>query len=89
MKPEQREKWDKMRTNHLKDTLELRKQLATKRIELETLWAQPDVDCKKVEKLANEVADLRAQLSKKRDQYLIQCRQQFKDQDWVCPTVWW
>lgn len=89
MKPEQREKWEKMRTDHLKDTLELRKQLITKQMELQTLWAQPDVDRKKVEKFSNEVAELRAKLWKKRDQYLIQCRQEFRDQDWACPSGWW
>ena len=89
MKPEQREKWENMRTDHLKDTLELRKQLATKQIELETLWAQPDVDRKKVQKLSDEVGELRRQLWKKRDQHLIQCRQQFGDQDWACPGGWW
>lgn len=88
MKPEQREKWEKMRTDHLKDTLELRKQLVTKQMELETLWAQPDVDQKKVEKLSNEVADLQSQLWKKRDQYLMQCRQGFADHEWACPGGW-
>lgn len=85
MKPEQREKWEKMRTDHLRDTLELRKQLVTKQMELETLWAQPDVDQKRVEKLSNEVADLRSQLWKKRDQHLMQCRREFGDQEWACP----
>jgi Spy/CpxP family protein refolding chaperone len=88
MKPEQRPVWDKMRTAHLKDTLELRKQLATKQIELDTLWAQPQVDRKKVEELSNEVADLRAKLWKKRDQYLMQCREEFGDQNWACPGTW-
>ena len=89
MKPEQREKWEKMRSDHLKETLELRKQLVTKQMELETLWAQPDVDQKKVEKLSNEVADLQSQLWKKRDQYLMQCRQGFADHEWACPGGWW
>lgn len=89
MKPEDREKWEKMRREHLKDTLELRKQLATKQLELETLWAQPDVDQKKVEQLSNEVAELRAELGRKRDKYLMQCRHNFGDQGWACPGSWW
>lgn len=88
MKPEQREKWQKIRSKHQLETLELRQQLATKQMELETLWAQPDVDQKKVEKLSEEVADLQAQLSKKRDKYLLECRKEFDDQDWACPGGW-
>ena len=89
MKPEQRETWEKMRSDQLKDTLELRKKLATRQIELETLWAQPDVDRKKVEKLSDEVAELQAELGKKRDKYLMQCRHKFGDRDWACPGGWW
>ena|GEM_PF-755100 len=85
MKPEQREKMEKMWAAHLKDTLELRKQVTAKRMELRTLWAQPNVDRPKVEKLSNELAQLNAELSKKRDQYLVQCRMEFGDQGWACP----
>jgi Spy/CpxP family protein refolding chaperone len=88
LKPEDRGKWDKMRAAHLKDTLELRKKLATKQIELETLWAQPNVDTKKVEKLSDEVGELRRRLWTKRDQHQLQCRKQFGDQDWTCPGGW-
>lgn len=85
MKPEQREKFEKMRAAHLMDTLELRKQLAAKRMELQTLWAQPNVDQAKVEKLSSEVSELQAELWKKRDQYLMQCRKELGDQGWCCP----
>ena len=64
MKPEQRKKWEKMRSDFQMETLEIRKQLASKHMELETLWAQPNVDSIKVEKLSKEVAELEAELGK-------------------------
>ena len=85
MKPEQREKWKKMRATYLMETLELRKQLSAKQVELKTLWAQPNLDESKVKKLSDEVAEIRAELLKKRDKYLMQCRQEFGDQGWTCP----
>lgn len=89
MKPEQRENWEKMRNSYLMETMELRQQLGTKQIELQTLWTQPNVDRTKVEKLSNEVADLRAKLFKKRNEFLLRCRQEFGDQDWTCPGAGW
>jgi Spy/CpxP family protein refolding chaperone len=89
MTPEQRQKLDKMSSSYQKETLELRKQLVTKQMELETLWAQPDVDRPKAEKLSEEIADLQAQLSKKRDKCLVQCRKHFGDLGWTCPGGWW
>jgi Spy/CpxP family protein refolding chaperone len=88
MKPEQKIEWQKMRSEYLMETLELRKQLATKQIELETLWNQPDIDQQKVEKLSGEVADLQAELKKKRDKDLLKCRKQFGDHCWACPGRW-
>jgi hypothetical protein len=88
MEPEQREKWENMRSNYQMETLELRKQLATKQIELETLWDQPNVDHKKIEKLSDEVAELKAELGKKRDKYLLRCRKDFGDKGWSCPGGW-
>ncbi|MBU4605577.1 MAG: hypothetical protein KKH66_11785, partial [Proteobacteria bacterium] len=43
----------------------LRQTLATKGIELRTLYAQPDADQAKVKALQNELIDLRGQLAKK------------------------
>jgi hypothetical protein len=65
MKPEQREKREKMRAAHLMDTLQLRKRLATKTIELKTRWAQPKVDEEKVEKLAGGVTELETEFMTK------------------------
>ena len=89
MRPEQQEKCKDMRAAHLMETLELRKQLASRQIELETLWAQPNMDRAKVEKLSTEVAELQAQLRKKCDPQLLRCREAFGDQDWSCPGGRW
>ncbi|MEW5914680.1 MAG: periplasmic heavy metal sensor [Thermodesulfobacteriota bacterium] len=53
------------RAAFLKETMPLRQQLATKGIELKTLWAQPNPDQAKIQALTNELIDLRAQLAKK------------------------
>jgi Spy/CpxP family protein refolding chaperone len=70
------------------ETLDLRKQLVTKQLELETMWDQPDVDQKKIEKLSDEVGDLQAELGKKHDKYLLKCRKDFGDKGWSCPGGW-
>lgn len=88
MTPEQQEKVDKLRSSFQKETLELRQQLATKQMELETLWAQPDVDQAKIEKLSDEVANVQSKLWKKRNKYLVQCRKEFGDLGWACPGGW-
>jgi Spy/CpxP family protein refolding chaperone len=89
MTPEQQEKLDKFWSSYQKETLELRKQLVTSQMEIETLWSQPDVDRTRIEKLSGEIADLQAKLWKKRDKYLLQCRKEFGDLGWSCPGGWW
>lgn len=88
MKPEQREKWQKMRAAHMMNTMDLRMKLAAKRVELKTLWAQPEIDKDRINKLSDEVAMLQAELLKKRNQHLLQCRQKFGDKGWDCPGGW-
>lgn len=88
MKPEQRDSWEKMNSKYQMETLELRKQLATKQMDLETYWNQPNVDQKKIEELSDKVAKLKAELGKKHDRYLLQCRKEFGDQNWACPGGW-
>ncbi len=88
MKPEQREKWQKMRAVHMMDTLDLRTKLAAKRVELRTLWAQPEMDKDRIKKLSNEVSELQVQFLKMRNQHLLQCRQKFGGQGWDCPGGW-
>jgi Spy/CpxP family protein refolding chaperone len=89
MTPEHWGKWEKVWSSYQMHTLELRKQLAAKQMELQTLWAQPDVDSVKVGTLSKEVAELQAELQKKHYQYLLRCRKEFGDQGWACPGGWW
>lgn len=69
---EQQAEFVKARAAFLKDTQALRQQAAAKRIELGALWAQPQPDQARITALSNELVDLRAQLAKKRNQYLAQ-----------------
>ena len=89
MTPEQKDKWEKMRADYQMETLDIRKQLVSKRLELQALWAQPDVDQKQVETLSGDVAELEAELAKKRDKYLLKCRENFGDVGWSCPGGRW
>ena len=89
MKPEERQQWQKMHSDFQMETLDMRKQLASKQMELETLWAQPDVDKARVEKLSEELASLEGELAKRRSKYLLQCRHKFGNKGWACPSSGW
>jgi len=54
-------------------------------MEIQTLWQTENPDSRKMKNLSDEVSDLRSQLSKKQNEYLIQCRDKFGDQGWSCP----
>ena len=82
---EQQKEWRQMRTEFWKDTLSLRQKLATKQMELRTLWEDDNPDPDKAQELSDEIADLQAQLAKKHDEFLIKCRNKFGDQGWSCP----
>jgi Spy/CpxP family protein refolding chaperone len=86
MSPAQRQAFRGLWSEYMNDTLELRRKLADRQTRLETLWAQPRVDEEKVARLSQEVADLRARLEKKRDQYILRCRDEFGDRGWTCPA---
>jgi len=88
MTPEEQKKWEEIRAAHQMETLELRKQLVSKKLEIETLWDQPKVDHARIEKLSDEVAQIEAELAKKRDRHLLECRKQFGDKGWACPGSW-
>ncbi len=68
--PEQQAAFQKARADFLKATQDLRAQIAQRRVELRTLWAQPNPDQARITALNNQLVDLRAQLLKKRNQYL-------------------
>lgn len=65
MTKEQFEQFQAKRAAFLKETMPLRQSLANKRVELRTLYAQPDADQAKIKALQNEMIDLRSQLAKK------------------------
>jgi hypothetical protein len=86
MSPAQRRAFRGLWSEYMNETLELRRELADRQTQLETLWAQPEVDQKRAAQLSEEVADLRARLEKKRDKYILRCRQEFGDRGWTCPA---
>ena len=85
MTDEQKNLWKDIVASFNTETLEVRKQLAVRKIELQTLWSQPEVDEARVEKLFNEVADLKAELWKTHDKYVLKCRKTFGEKGWECP----
>lgn len=68
---EQQAALDKNQAEFLKATQDLRIQMTTKRIELQTLYAQPNADPAKVKALSDELVDLRAALAKKGNEFRI------------------
>jgi hypothetical protein len=89
LRPEDRKKWEKMWAKYLMESMETRKQIAVKRIELETLWAQPDFDRERVEKLSSELSDLHKEQMKACDRYVIKAREEFGKLGWACPLGIW
>lgn len=82
-----RDRWNSMRAQFHKETLQLRQKLASDQMELQTEWSQPKPDMKKVRKLSDQITELRAELEKKRNQFLSQCRENFGDRGWTCPAI--
>ncbi len=64
-----RERWNSMRAQFHKETLQTRQKLASDQMELQTEWSQPKPDMKKVRKLSDQITELRAELDKKRNQF--------------------
>jgi Spy/CpxP family protein refolding chaperone len=87
MNPAEREAYKKVWAEFMMQTLDLRQELVSNQIALDTLWAQPQVDKNKIQKLADATADLWAELEKKRSKYLTDCRLQFGDLGWTCPIT--
>ena len=83
---EQRDKWAEMWGAYLTDTLPLRQTFAQKRLDLQTVWAQPEVDSAKIDKLCDEMSELYVKRMKKRKDYLLKCRKVFGDLGWTCPS---
>jgi Spy/CpxP family protein refolding chaperone len=89
LEPADRKKWEKLWADYLMETMETRKQIAVKRIELEALWAQPDFDRAKIEKLSNELSELYAKRMKACDNYELKARKEFGQLGWACPIGRW
>lgn len=67
---EQIAKIEQDRAAFLQGTADLRKQIAVKRVELQTAMAQAKPDQEKFKALSSELIDLRAQLAKERVKYM-------------------
>ncbi|MFH1035210.1 MAG: periplasmic heavy metal sensor [Pseudomonadota bacterium] len=67
--PEQQAEASKAHAEFLNQTLALRQNLAAKRAELGTLYAQPTPDQAKIKALSDEMVDLGAALAKKRNEF--------------------
>ena len=89
MTPEQRREWRQMRSKFSRDTLQLRQKLVNKQMELQDLWEEENPDTAKIKSLSDEIAELQLQLEKKRNQFLIQCRNKFGGEGWMCPGMGW
>ena len=70
LSPEQQAEVDQSRAAFMNETLKLRQEIAAKRTELSTLYAQPNPDQAKIKALSDEMVDLHAQLAKKRNEYM-------------------
>jgi len=89
MTEEQKDLYQKISASFNAEALEIRQQLAVRQLELQMLWSQAEVDEARVEKLSNETADLKAQLWKLHDKYVVKCRNAFGAKGWDCPGHGW
>ena len=63
--PEQTQKMQALRESFFKETLPLRNDLMSKKLELRSLWLQPNLDEEKILAKQKEISSLRAQLGEK------------------------
>ena len=89
MTPEQRREWKQMRSQFSKETLQLRQKILNKQMELQDLWQEEEPDLEKIQSLSDEITDLKSQLQKKRNHFLIECRNKFGGEGWMCPGMRW
>jgi Spy/CpxP family protein refolding chaperone len=71
---EQNQKIQAMRESFFKETLPLRNEMQTKRLELRTLWAQTNPDQEKILAKQKEINALRAQLQEKSTKNRLEMR---------------
>lgn len=75
LSPEQNQKMQALRESHFKETVPLRNEIMSKRLELRTLWAQTNPDQEKILAKQKEVNALMAQLQEKATKHRLEMRQ--------------
>ena len=73
--PEQTQKMQTLREAHFKETIPLRNEIMSKRIELQTLWAQTNPDSEKILAKQREINALTAQFQEKATKHRLEMRQ--------------
>jgi len=73
--PEQTQKMQALRESHFKETIPLRNEMMSKRLELRTLWSQANPDQEKILAKQKEINALRAQLQEKATKHRLEMRQ--------------
>jgi len=71
---EQQTRINSLRQKFMQDTLETRKKLMAKRLELRTLMAQPNMDVEKAKALHNEILTLQSEIQKQRFEFQLAVR---------------
>ena len=73
--PEQTQKMQALRETHFKETIPLRNEIMSKRIELQTLWVQDNPDQEKILAKQREINAVRTQLQEKATKHRLEMRQ--------------
>jgi Spy/CpxP family protein refolding chaperone len=71
---EQKTKLNELREKHWKDTVSLRNEMQTKRLELRTLWTAPNPDKNKILAKQKELNELRGKMQAKATDYQLEIR---------------
>ena len=72
--PEQKTKFQELRRKYVEETAQLRGALVTKRVELESLWTNPNADPKAIMDKEKELRDLQNQMKDKALQMKLEAR---------------
>jgi zinc resistance-associated protein len=72
--PEQKTKLTEMQEKHWKDTVTLRNEMQTKRLELQTLWTAPNPDKDKILAKQKELNELRNKMQGKGTDFRLEAR---------------
>jgi Spy/CpxP family protein refolding chaperone len=73
--PEQIQKMQSLRETYFKETIPLRNEIMSKRIELQTLWVQDNPDQEKILAKQREINAVRTQLQEKATKHRLEMRQ--------------